>query len=79
LVQLWKAGEQVLVPLGTGHQVQIAFDQIFELGLEYSIVGLTTGSKTRFQVSLWAENLPLQVVPPEGWLTVELTEDLVSW
>ena len=79
LVQLWKAGEQVLVPLGTGHQVQIAFDQIFELGLDYSILGLTTGSMTRFQVSLWAENLPLQVVPPEGWLTVELTEDLVSW
>ncbi len=79
LVQLWLKGEQVLVPLATGNQLHIAFDRILEVGMEYSLLGLAPGRKTRFQISLWAEDLPLQVVPPGGWLTLELTEDLVSW
>jgi len=78
-VQFWKASEQLLVPLGTGGQLQVAFDRIFELKMDYSLLGLAAGQKIRFQVALWAEELPLQVIPAEGWLTVDLTEDLVSW
>jgi hypothetical protein len=79
LVQFWKQGEQVLVPLGTGEQLHAAFDRIFELRLDYALLGLALGGKTHLQVSLWAEELPLQVIPPEGWLTVELSQDFVNW
>jgi alpha-amylase/alpha-mannosidase (GH57 family) len=79
LVQFWRGDEQLLVPLGTGNQLQVAFDRIFELRMDYSLIGLSSGGKTQLQVSLWAENLPLQAIPPQGWIALELTEDLVSW
>jgi alpha-amylase/alpha-mannosidase (GH57 family) len=79
IVQFWKRDEQMLVPLGTADRLQVAFRRIFELRLDYALAGLAPGQKTDFQISLWAEDLPLQVVPPEGWLTLDLTDDLVSW
>jgi hypothetical protein len=79
LVQFWKQDEQVLVPLGTGEQLHVAFGRIFELGIDYTLAGLAAGEQTRLQISVWAEELPLQVIPPEGWLTLELAEDLASW
>jgi alpha-amylase/alpha-mannosidase (GH57 family) len=78
-VQFWKGAEQILVPLGTGDQLLMAFERVFELKMDYTLLGLAAGQKTRLQVALWAEELPLQVIPPEGWLTLDLTEDLVSW
>lgn len=79
LVQFWVGNEELLVPLGTGEKVQVAFDRIFELRVDYSLLGLHPGEKTRLQISLWTQELPLQVIPSEGWLTLELTQDLVSW
>jgi alpha-amylase/alpha-mannosidase (GH57 family) len=78
-VEFWKADEELLVPLATGEQVQVAFDRIFELRLDYSLLGVAPREQIRLQVSIWARELPLQVIPQEGWLTLELTEDLVSW
>ncbi|MBZ5515847.1 MAG: glycoside hydrolase [Acidobacteriia bacterium] len=78
-VQFWRRDEQMLVPLGTGNQLQVAFNRIFELRLDYALAGHAPGQTAHFQVSLWAEDLPLQVIPPEGWLTLELTEDLTGW
>jgi alpha-amylase/alpha-mannosidase (GH57 family) len=79
LVQFWKGEEQILYPLATGRQVQMAFENIFELGFDYALLGVKPNQKTQLQVSLWSEGLPIQVVPLEGWLTLELTQDLVSW
>jgi alpha-amylase/alpha-mannosidase (GH57 family) len=78
-VQFWKRDEPILVPLATGDQLQVAFRRIFELRLDYALAGLAPGQKTQFQVSLWAEDLPLQITPPEGWLTLDLSDDLASW
>jgi hypothetical protein len=79
LMQFWRQGEPVLVPLGTGEQLHAAFDRVFELRLDYALLGLAPGGKVDLQVSLWAEELPLQVIPSEGWLTVELSQDFVGW
>lgn len=79
LVQFWRQGEQVLVPLGTGEMLHAAFDRVFELTVNYSLLGLQRHESVKLQVSLWAEELPLQVLPTEGWLTLELTDELVSW
>ena len=78
-VEFLKGGESLLVPLGTGDQVQVAFKQIFELRLDYSILGVTPHERINLQVSIWVNELPLQVIPQEGWLSLELTEDLVNW
>jgi alpha-amylase/alpha-mannosidase (GH57 family) len=78
-VEFLKGGESLLVPLATGDQVEVAFRQIFELRLDFSILGVAPHERVNLQVSIWANELPLQVIPQEGWLTLELTEDLVSW
>ena len=78
-VEFWKGGESMLVPLGTGEQVQVAFDKVFELQLDYTILGIMPHERVRLQVSIWKDGLPLQVLPQEGWLILELTEDLTSW
>jgi alpha-amylase/alpha-mannosidase (GH57 family) len=78
-VEFWKGEESLLVPLGTGDQVQVAFRQIFEVRLDYSILDVMPHERISLQVSVWMNDLPLQVLPQEGWLTLELTEDLTSW
>lgn len=78
-VLFWKGNEQMLVPDATGGQVEAAFGRVFELRLDYALLGLEPRKKTSFQVSLWANDLPLQIIPQEGWLILEPAEDLVNW
>jgi alpha-amylase/alpha-mannosidase (GH57 family) len=54
---------------------QIGFHRILEVGLTYDMLGVTMGEKVQVQVALWVNNLPVQIIPQEGWLTVDLTED----
>ncbi|MGO8789106.1 MAG: glycoside hydrolase [Terriglobia bacterium] len=78
-VEFWRGGESLPVPSGTGDQVEMAFSRIFELRLDYSILGVLSHERMSLQVSIWLDGLPLQILPQEGWLTLELTEDLTSW
>jgi hypothetical protein len=78
-VRFWKGDEEMLVPLVTGEHVQVAFSRIFEARLDYSLLGVGPREQIRLQVSIWARELPLQVIPQEGWLTLKLSEDLGSW
>jgi alpha-amylase/alpha-mannosidase (GH57 family) len=78
-LEFWKGEESLLVPLGTGEQVQVAFAKIFEVRLAYSILGVAPHERINLQVSVWMDGLPLQLLPQEGWLTLELTEDLTVW
>lgn len=58
---------------------QIAFGQVFEVALSYSLLGLAPQQRTDLQVSFWVNQLPVQILPREGWLSLELTSDLVAW
>ena len=78
-MELLQGEESRLVPLSTGDQVQVAFDKIFELRLDYRILGVEPHERINLQVSIWANELPLQVIPLEGWLALEITEDLTGW
>ncbi len=78
-VEFWQGDEPLRVPVGPGHHVELAFQQIFELRLDYAILGISSHERIKLQVSVWAKGLPLQLLPQEGWLNLELTEDLVSW
>jgi alpha-amylase/alpha-mannosidase (GH57 family) len=59
--------------------IQVAFARIFEFSLEYGALGLAPHEKIKLQVSLWVNELPVQIIPQEGWLTLELTEDYIGW
>jgi alpha-amylase/alpha-mannosidase (GH57 family) len=78
-VELLKGEESLLVPLATGDQVQVAFGQVFELALAFRLLGVSPHERVKLQVSIWRNDLPLQVIPQEGWLTLELTENLEGW
>jgi hypothetical protein len=78
-LDLWIDGEPLLVPLATTDQLQVAFHRIFELRLDYSLLGYEQHQQIRLQVSIWANALPLQVIPQEGWLSLRLTDELMSW
>ena len=78
-VDFWKRDEQLLVPLSTGDQLQVAFARILEIRLDFALLGFQLREVVKIQVSIWADELPLQVIPQEGWLALELTEELLSW
>ncbi len=77
--QFWLKDNEVLVPLSTGDRVAAAVGKILELKLNYDLLAIEPGTQVHLQVSLWANDLPLQVLPKEGWLMLELTKELVSW
>jgi alpha-amylase/alpha-mannosidase (GH57 family) len=78
-LNLWKDDQPLLVPQASGDRLQVAFQRIFELRLDFSLVEYDPHKQIRFQISIWANELPLQVIPQEGWLSLGLTDELVSW
>src|SRR5579863_1419330 len=78
-LELWKGPELRPVIMPGDERLEVAFERVFEVRLSYELVSPTAEHKVRLQVSLWADELPLQVIPQEGWLTLELTKDLISW
>ncbi len=78
-IELVQRGAPVLVPLATGDKVEAAYRHVFELKFAYDFLELHPEERAKIQVSLWADDLPLQLLPQEGWLVMELTDDLVSW
>jgi len=78
-VEFLKGSESLLVPLGTGDQVRVAFAQTFELQLSFAVLNLAPRGRINLQVSIWVKDLPLQVIPQAGWLGLELTDDLTAW
>jgi alpha-amylase/alpha-mannosidase (GH57 family) len=78
-LNLWKDDEPLPAPPDSGGQLQVAFQRIFELRLDYRLLGYEQHQQIRLQVSIWANALPLQVIPQEGWLSLRLTDELISW
>jgi hypothetical protein len=75
----WKDEEPLPTPPASDGQLQVAFQRIFELRLDYRLLGHEQHPQIRLQVSIWANALPLQVIPQEGWLSLTLTDELISW
>ncbi|MGE5326323.1 MAG: glycoside hydrolase, partial [Deltaproteobacteria bacterium] len=72
-------GADAPAPLRQGGGVSVAYSRIFEFSLSYEALGLKPHEKISLQVSLWVNELPVQVLPQEGWLMLELTEDYIAW
>ncbi|HET7841160.1 MAG TPA: glycoside hydrolase family 57 protein, partial [Terriglobia bacterium] len=72
-------GEEPFVEPPPDSGIQAAFARVFELSLSYQALGIKAHENVKIQVSLWVNELPVQVIPQEGWLTLELTEDYLAW
>jgi alpha-amylase/alpha-mannosidase (GH57 family) len=72
-------GDATPEPEGVVAGIQVAFARVFESSFEYQALGLVPHEKIKLQVSLWVNELPVQIIPQEGWLTLELTEDYIAW
>ena len=60
-------------------KITVAMGKIIELGAAKDLF-LLAGQKTlRFSVSLWRNGLPVDVVPPEGFIEVSLGADFYAW
>jgi alpha-amylase/alpha-mannosidase (GH57 family) len=79
-LEFWKGEEpQRATHVSGNNELQACFSQIFEVRLAYSMLGISPGKQIRLQISLWADDLPLQIMPQEGWLTLDLVEEFQSW
>jgi alpha-amylase/alpha-mannosidase (GH57 family) len=72
-------GDDPPAPLAADAGIAAAFLRIFELSLTFQALDLKPHEKVNLQVSLWVNELPVQVIPQEGWLGLDLTEDYVVW
>ncbi len=78
-VEFWKRGEPAPVGLSPEDELEVGYRRIFELRLDRKALGAKAPARTEIQVALWLNELPVQVIPQEGWLTLELTDEFVSW
>jgi len=78
-IEFWQGDEALLVPMATGEKLLACFSQIFEVRLDYELLRISSRGKIQLQVSLWADDLPLQIMPQEGFLTLELFDEFQNW
>ena len=51
--------------------VACAFNRILEVRIPLAQLGVAPGAGVRFQGSLWQSGLPMDALPPQGWLEIE--------
>ncbi|HTS49727.1 MAG TPA: glycoside hydrolase family 57 protein [Bryobacteraceae bacterium] len=55
-------------PLSNNPAVESALRKIFEARVPFEVLGLSQAQAFSFQVALLGNNVPLEVIPPEGWI-----------
>jgi alpha-amylase/alpha-mannosidase (GH57 family) len=58
---------------------EAAFDRILEVSIHRSEISLQGQTKLKLGVALWHGGLPVDVLPAEGFLEVQLGEDHSAW
>jgi hypothetical protein len=48
--------------------------RVIELAVAVAELGYEPGAVVPFQISLWRDGLPLEVLPTTGWLELDTTE-----
>ncbi len=59
---------------GTADGVECVCGKICELRLSLSQLGLPLSHDLRFQLSLWQNGLPMEALPPQGWIELSTAE-----
>jgi alpha-amylase/alpha-mannosidase (GH57 family) len=59
--------------------VSAAYDRILELSIARSLIPLGSGTSFSLSVALWEGGLPVDLLPAEGWLEVQLGLENFAW
>jgi alpha-amylase/alpha-mannosidase (GH57 family) len=67
------------VPLtGALNGIETAFSRVCEVKFSLASAGIAIGQEVRFQLSLWQGGLPMDALPPQGWIEFSTAEP-VEW
>ncbi len=61
---------------GEDAQAEFAFQKVLEARLPLSALGVACGESLRLQISVWEQGLPLDALPPQGWLEISTAEPM---
>ncbi len=64
---------------GPQDMVVAALDRILELSIARKLLHLGKGHSFFMVIALWEGGLPVDLLPAEGWLEVQLGEDYFAW
>ena len=71
--------QERLCLLKPSQAAEVAFETILEVGIGKELLDLRGATKLRLGVALWHGGLPVDVLPAEGILDVQLGEDNFAW
>ena len=73
------ANESYTIGLGpVRNGLEAAYRRIFEVRIPLSAVKVNVGQPVRFQLSVWQSGLPMDALPPQGWIEFS-TADPLDW
>jgi alpha-amylase/alpha-mannosidase (GH57 family) len=78
-IELWRDDEPLGPRSADPDIVQAAYESVLEMGIDFSALRVEPQREIPFQISLWLNQLPVQVMPREGFLTIAMTDELVAW
>ncbi|MGH9376141.1 MAG: hypothetical protein ACRD1J_08250, partial [Terriglobia bacterium] len=70
-IDLWRDDQLMPAPDGPEAVIRAAHQDIFEMSLTYAALRLDPQQTASLQVSIWVDQLPVQVLPKEGRLALE--------
>jgi alpha-amylase/alpha-mannosidase (GH57 family) len=62
-----------------GDAFDAALGRVFEMRVSFGLLQSDGSGELRLQISAWANELPLQAIPQEGWLIPKMDGYLESW
>ena len=66
-------------PAGSDEVVKVAFDRILEVSVAKEMFLLGNRKSISLGVALWEGGLPMDLLPAEGMLEIQLGEDNFAW
>ena len=59
---------------GSADGVESAYEKVCEVKVSLAALGIPHGRDVRFQLSLWQAGLPVEALPPQGWIELSTSE-----
>lgn len=64
-----------IVPLtGSTDGIEASYGRVCEVKVSLGPIGISIGHSLRFQLSLWQAGLPMDALPPQGWIELSTAE-----
>jgi len=63
------------VPTELLRDISVQLSKVFEFGLPLAILKIDAGNSVRLRFSAWREELPIDALPLEGWIELQVTTD----